>query len=333
MKVLTGVLLIGTGCLCAAPAAAQTFGVHTGGSPDVVIKDVPPEWLAASFKDPNSPEMQKFREARQRELSLQKELKKIRFQHFRTKRTEERQEGLIKLKAYADPKNFETLVKFFEPEGEDVVVWMLDVFADATCHEGDTCIAWLSVYGREKSTREQASRRVARRMRELGELPEGMGMAIYSGLRSGESTPMSAAANLVDQFDIISAIPWLISAQVGSRGGAGGGSIDRGSSGDLAWIAVGTQQAFVSDLTPVVGPNAVAFDPQLDVVTSGTVLRISDAVVYEYHYEIHVPLTRLTSRLTDTDTSPLGWDAEKWTRWYTKEFPGLRELKLAGRRP
>jgi hypothetical protein len=92
---------------------------------------------------------------------------------------------------------------------------------------------------------------------------------------------------------------------------------------------VGTQETFVSDLTPVVGPSAVAFDPQLDVVTSGTVLRISDAVVYEYHYEIHNPLTRLTSRLTDTDTRPLGWDAEKWTRWYTKEFPGLRELKLA----
>ncbi|MFZ4575077.1 MAG: hypothetical protein ACOYN0_11810, partial [Phycisphaerales bacterium] len=51
--------------------------------------------------------------------------------------------------------------------------------------------------------------------------------------------------------------------------------------------------------------------------------------VYEYHYEIFGPLSRLTSRLTGTDTRPFGWNTKEWNNWMDHDFARLREEKLA----
>jgi hypothetical protein len=37
----------------------------------------------------------------------------------------------------------------------------------------------------------------------------------------------------------------------------------------------------------------------------------------------------MASRLTDTDTRALGWDAKKWNDWFDHDFTPLRETKLA----
>ena len=66
--------------------------------------------------------------------------------------------------------------------------------------------------------------------------------------------------------------------------------------GALADILVATQQAFVQDLQPVVGDSAVGFDPELGVVTSGTILRVMGAYVVTYRTEVHNSLVGLSSR-------------------------------------
>jgi Flp pilus assembly secretin CpaC len=56
------------------------------------------------------------------------------------------------------------------------------------------------------------------------------------------------------------------------------------TNGQTANIYVATQQAFVSDLTPVTSESAVAFDPEVDVVNSGVVLLIDGIVSADRRY-------------------------------------------------
>src|SRR5690606_15471171 len=98
------------------------------------------------------------------------------------------------------------------------------------------------------------------------------------------------------------------SAQVTGR--TGGTSLGRESdrTGDVAFIAIGRQVAFVSDLTPVVSDSAVAFDPTIGVINEGTLVRVHDASVTIYREHIHASLVRLTSRASGRSTSQLGYD-------------------------
>lgn len=144
-------------------------------------------------------------------------------------------------------------------------------------------------------------------------------IVIYEGLRRGKDSTKYRAANLAADLNLTELIPWLAASQASGRpqGAAVGGL---GSTGALAYILVGTQQSFVSDLTPVVSENAVAFDPQLSTVTSGTVLRVIDAVVYTYHVDIHNALVRLANNASNKDMGYLGWDYGAWMRWYNNEY-------------
>ncbi|MFZ4574322.1 MAG: hypothetical protein ACOYN0_07975, partial [Phycisphaerales bacterium] len=284
-------------------------------SVDAHVPDSPPSWLRTLAPGPDSPAMRAYAERRRVQIALEKQIKKVRSQHFKPNAgTETVQEGIAKLQDFKDPVNFQTLVELLGEHTPESAAAVLDIFRLAKSHEGDACISWLAVYAKKPQFRTLANERLDARVKELGRLPDATGMVVYSGLRSSKEHARGAAADLADAHDMISAIPWMIASQV-SGGGAGVGSADRGRDSDLAWIAIGTQQAFVSDLTPVVGPFAVAYDPQLDVVTSGTVLRIQNSIVYEYHYEIFGPLSRLTSRLTGTDTRRFGWNTKEWNNW------------------
>ncbi|MGN6504117.1 MAG: hypothetical protein ACTHM6_01000, partial [Tepidisphaeraceae bacterium] len=54
--------------------------------------------------------------------------------------------------------------------------------------------------------------------------------------------------------------------------------------GQRAYIIVSTQQAYVSDLTPVVGQSSVGFDPTVDTVQSGVVLDVQATVSADRKY-------------------------------------------------
>ncbi len=54
--------------------------------------------------------------------------------------------------------------------------------------------------------------------------------------------------------------------------------------GQRAYVTVSRQLAFVSDLEPVVATNSVAFDPEIDVVSSGIVLDVEGTISADRRY-------------------------------------------------
>ena len=94
--------------------------------------------------------------------------------------------------------------------------------------------------------------------------------------------------------------------------------------GALAWILVGQQTAFVSDLEPIVADSAVAFDPQISTITTGTMIRVDDAAVsttrYIYNFDVHNSLVNMSTRNWGQGTATLGFDYRKWKEWYELTF-------------
>jgi len=293
-----------------------------------------PEWVKSLAIDPDSPSAKKYAQQQKVRVAAEKELRKIRATHFGQSRgVALRQEGILKLREFMDPALFPSMIKIFKREQMDVRLALLDHFLDHQSPEGDTSLAWLGVFDDDQELRAAATERLQKRIAKEGKAPETVTLVVYEGLRSGKKAAMSAAAKLAQNLSLIEAIPWLIAGQVqGQTTGAGtaGGESD----GALAWIMVGTQTAFVSDLTPVVGPNAVAFDPQLSVVTEGTVLRVMDAVVVTYYLDLNNALIELTEKEWGQPTRQFGWDSPRWREWYRKEFlPFIAERKVAAAQP
>ena len=288
-----------------------------------------PEWIRHLAIDPESAEAKEYAQFQKRRVDAEKELRKIRFKHFgNIRNTQIRQEGIVKMREFTDPAVFPAMIEIFEREGEDVRTAMLDHFYDAPGEAGDESLAWVGVFDKHEAIRKAAADRLMRRIEATGEPPESLKLVVFEGLRSRDKDTMASAAKLAETLKIAAAIPWLIGAQV-QGAGAGSGGAAQGRAGDLAWIMVAQQVAFVSDLTPVVGPNAVAFDPQLSVVNEGTLLRIQDAAVITYHIDIHNSLIGLTEELYGQPTRQLGWNLPAWREWYRDDFKPFWAAKQA----
>ena len=279
-----------------------------------------PAWVAAQIQDPDDPRVPEYARRQKRRVELEKELFKIRAEYFRNIRnTEIRQIGIHKLRAYTQPVLYESLLKIFKGEGMDVRGAVLDILADQKNDEADTVLTWGAIFDDSKEFREAAQKRLQRRIHEDGVTATArIKSVIAEGLRTGTQEELGAAAQLAAGLGIVEAIPMLISAQLGGTvTGQGGGDNNEHS---LAWIEIGTQQAYVSDLTPVVGDSAVGFDPTVSVVTDGVVLRVIDAVVITYLYDVHNALVDLSSKAWGQSTYKLGFDQPAWRKWYTEEF-------------
>lgn len=316
--VLSGICALALFC---GSAAAQE------GAADV------PEWVKKLAIDPQSPQAKRYAEHQKVRLAHEKELRKLRVKHFGPIRKEEiRQEGLLRLREYTDPALFPSLIEIFAREQFDVRAATLDIFEQSRSKEGDTALTWVGIFDEKPEVRAAAISRLQKRIHQEGETPDGVRQVCFEGIRSGKVPAMASSASLAVDLNILEAIPWLINAQVtggpSSTGAAVGGTGDR--DGALAWILVGTQIAFVSDVTPVVGPGAVAFDPQLSVVTEGVLLRVFDAVVITYNVDIHNALQQLGSRAMDgQNLAHLGWNTPAWKEWYAKEFLPYQAEKAA----
>ncbi|MCC6970393.1 MAG: hypothetical protein IT434_09245 [Phycisphaerales bacterium] len=260
---------------------------------------------------------------------MEQELRKLRRAHFGTiKRVDIRQEGLAKLRTYTEPSIFASLIEIFRNDSEDVRTAVLDVFSDARSDSGDAALAWVSMTDRDAGIRAAALDRLQRRLAEVGGVSDRINLVVLRGLRSGDEKQMAAAAELAGNLGLYEVIPWLISAQVGQSPGRGGGG-SSSNQGDLAYILVGQQIAFVSGLTPVVSDSAVAFDPQVSVAYDGTLLRVHDAAVTTYRTEVHNALVGLSSRYMGRPTVGMGWDQDKWWKWYQDEFLPLKKARAA----
>lgn len=244
---------------------------------------------------------------------LEIELKRIRHRYFRNPRAHDlREAGFEKLKEYNDPAIFESMIEIFSRSGDDVVEFIIDHLASLETPEALATVAWTAVFDKHPRRRSMATDSLAETL-DGKDAPHTVKSVVADGLRRSHDPHVANAAGLAATLKMADAIPAMIASQVVGRGtGSNGGS--------LAYIIVGQQQAFVSDLEPVVGNSAVAFDPTLSVVTEGVVLRVMESVVVTYRVEVHNALVRLTSELGGRDTSYLGWDVPKWRQWYAKEF-------------
>ncbi len=288
-----------------------------------------PEWLAHLVPDAGSPEQKAYTQRMKTKAQAEKELKKIRATYFRaSKNTEVRQVGISKLREYTDAAIFPSLIALFQGEGADAEAAVLDHLADLKSDEADATLSWAAVFGKEKPFREAATKRLVARVKDIGGATNRVKWPISLGLRDTSNNTIVAGARLAQTLGLYDAIPMLINAQVGT-GGTPGSKADDGGDAALAYILVGRQQAYVSGLTPVVGDNAVAFNPQLSVLTEGVVLRVIDAVVITYRVEVNQALIGLSSQGWGQSTAQLGWDQKAWREWYAKEFVPYRAKKDA----
>lgn len=307
------------GGLASAQQAPTAYVHETPGASSTQV----PDWARGLAIDPASNEARAYAEQQKQRLAAEKAIRKIRAKYLRSGGQALRQEGILQLQAYADPAYFPLLIDLFQDEALDVRSAVLDIFAEQRGDAGDAALAWVGVFDAKREVRALALDRLNTRIQqEGGRVPDPVKAVVYEGLASRKTKSMYRAAAMANHLTILEAIPWLIAGQVSSRPAAGGSGAGQNESrnGALAYIIVGRQTAFVSDLTPVVGPSSVAFDPQLSVITEGTVLRVIDAAVYEYHIEINRELVDLTSRVWGQSTAEYGWNQPEWARWYREQF-------------
>jgi hypothetical protein len=282
--------------------------------------------------DPSDPKVQEYARRQKRRVELEKELHKLRFEYFGTMRnTEIRQSGLHKLRTYTDPVLYPSLLKIFAKEKMDVRGTILDMLADGKNDEADATLTWGAIFDDSREFRDAAAQRLMRRIKDNGgEATARIKSVIAEGLKQDKTDDeLAAAAHLAQTLKLYEALPMLISAQLGGQQQVVGGGNDGGGETSLAWILVGTQTAFVADLTPVVGDSAVAFDPTIGVVTEGTYIRVIDAVVVTYRYEVHNALVGLSSAGWGKPTNYLGFDNPAWRKWYNDEFVPYRKSLAA----
>ena len=292
-----------------------------------------PEWASRLLPDPDSPAGKAFAAERRKQIAIKKELLQIRFKYFMTPYGETRQVGIGKIKAYTDPIAYPVLLSVFEHEEQDVRGAVLDHLADQRTESGDAALAWAAVFSTDVWERDSARARLRARVAETKSVGQRVRAVLMAGLKDSSDDPPAAAAKIASGFDLFDMIPAMVNAQVGGgagAGGPGGGGSIAGVGGAIATIMIGTQQAFVSGLTPVVGDNAVAFDPTLSVVTSGTYIAIYGAAVVTYRTEVHDTLVGLADRGWDgRSTAGLGYNPQAWSDWYTKMFLPYRASPAA----
>lgn len=260
---------------------------------------------------------------------IEQELRRLRRAHFGTiKRVDIRQEGLAKLRTYTEPAIFASLIEIFRNDADDVRTAVLDIFNDSKSDPGDAALAWVAMTDRDAAMKSLALDRLQRRLAEVGGVSDRINLVVLKALQSGDEKQIAGAAELAGNIGLYEVIPWLITAQVTqtSRAGSSGNGQD---TGDLAYILLGQQIAFVSGLTPVVSDSAVAFDPQVGIAYNGTLMRVHDAAVTTYRTEVHHALVGLSSQYTGRPTVGMGWDQEKWWNWYQHEFLPLKKMRLA----
>ena len=252
-------------------------------------------------------------------------LRVLRHRHFGSMRAPEvRAAGLGELREFTDPAAFPPMIEELAREEDDVRLAVLDHFGQQG-DDGQAALAWVAITDPAAGMRHEAMRRMV--------TPPATPVlrVLDQTLRSPRHDLTNHAGALAGTLGALEAIPLLIVGQA-TRDPR---PTDKG---DLAWIAIQTQQAFVANLQPVVGDNSGAFQPVIGVVSEGIVLRVSDAVVIVYRTLVHDALVALTTDDWGHPTDHLGYDRRAWWRWYNTEYLPFRNeqsrlAELAGEEP
>ena len=242
---------------------------------------------------------------------IQAPLRAIARSHLGRKRDQAiREIGLEAIRQHHGPASLFAMAEVFRREREDVRETVVSHLAGQG-EIGQAALVFIAVHHEDADWRRRA---VASCRRPL----EPPALAVLEdAFRRGRSQTIERAASASASLDVARMIPHVIVAQYASS--------ERRERGDLAWIAIGTQQAYVQNLIPVVGSRSGAFQPVPGLITEGFVLRVTDAVAVSYRTEVHRVLVEMASGRTDVDTGGYGWDYSRWRDWFNgKVLPSLR---------
>ncbi len=235
-----------------------------------------------------------------------KQIRQIRHTYLGNKRAEElRAEGIKRLREFTDPAAFKPLITELEREEQDVRLAVLDHFTEQG-EPGQAALAWVAITDHDGAIRHEATRLMTR------PASRPVLAVLDSALRSPKHTIANTAGGVAGALGALQTIPLLIFAQATADSAS--------NDGDLAWIAIQTQQAFVQRLEPVVGSGVGAFQPVMGVVSEGVILRVVDAVAINYRTTIHRSLVAMTTGDWGQSTEYLGYDMRAWWEWYNGEY-------------
>jgi hypothetical protein len=227
-----------------------------------------------------------------------------------------RLEGIAQIVEFTDPAAFLPLIEELREEKDDVRLALLDHFAKCG-DEGQGALAYMSITDRDAAIRNEATTRLT-----LPPAPPVL-RVIDMALRSRKDFEANMGGQLAGNLQVLNSIPLLIMAQVAPP-------VPGEGQGDVAWIAIETQRSYVAGLTPVVGDASGAFEPQVGVVTEGSVLRIHDAVAVAYRTEVHNVLVGMTTNDWGQPTEHLGYNIDAWWHWYNEQYLPYKNAQTAG---
>ncbi len=253
------------------------------------------------------PEYEQELAYRARVRGYERQLNKIRRKFFGIRKLASlRQQGFDELTEFTDPAAFKPMVKVFAREKDDVRLAVLDHLAQQD-EDGMAVLAWIAITDDDQAIRHEASKRLASPASDR--VLEQLDMA----LRSPDHAVAMHAAVLAGTLDAVEVIPLLIFAQAAGVPAAQ-------QTGDLAWIAIETQRAYVAGVVAVAGDASGAFQPIIGKISEGAILRIVDAVVIVYRTEVHRTLVAMTSNDWDQPTDGLNYNINAWWHWYNEEY-------------
>jgi hypothetical protein len=282
-----------------------------------LLKPLPDHGAVPAIVDMRGPSEEELA-SRARTRRYAQQIRAIRHKHFGSIKVPAiRAEGMRQIAEFTDPAAFRPLLEEFARERDDVRFATLDHFVDQG-DDGQGALAWVAIHDESDTMRQEAMRRM------VSPPPEPVLRLLDQALRSPTHGVANHAGALAGTLGAIDVIPLLIFAQA---------TRDPYPSdvGDLAWIAIQTQTAYVQNVQPVVGDNAGAFQPVIGVINEGSVLRVIDAVVIVYRTVVHHVLVTLTTDDWGRPTEHLGYDMNAWWEWYNGEYVPFKneEIRLA----
>ena len=220
-----------------------------------------------------------------------------------------RAQGLAQLREFTDTAAFMPLIRELRGEADDVRLGLADHFATLG-DDGQAALGWLAIHDHDPAIRHEALARMVS--------PAGLPVlnVLDQALRHHRHEIANNAGFVAGALNALETIPLLIFAQ------ATADPVD--SQGDLAWIAIQTQTAYVQRIEAVTGDAAGGFRPILGIVTEGVILRVVDAVAINYRTEIHRSLVAMTTNEWGQSTEHLGYDMGRWRTWYNEDYLPLK---------
>jgi hypothetical protein len=290
---------------------------------DGFLKPIPDRGAVPPIVEPAVRPVQEALAFRARARGHAQHIRQIRREHLGKIRVRAlRDQGIAELRKLEDPAAFGPLVEELKREQDDVRLAVLDHLAGRG-DAGQAALARVAIYDASPAIRAEAVARL------VAPASKPVLRVLDEGLRSPVHDIANRAGIVAGATFALESIPLLIFAQSTAD------PVE--TEGDLAWIAVGTQRAFVAGIEPVVGDGAGAFRPIPGILQEGVILRVVDAVAIFYRTEIHYHLVLMTTHDWGQPTDHLAYDMRAWWHWYNDEYVPFKneqiaEARMAGRR-